>query len=216
MLIYLHNDRSVAAHIFCTNILCSPSMSNFLDACGLQIWPWDVTLERGKAIFMGWLEPRLNHLAMQIERMQTDDYPLLIMLCKLSGAYEIIALLTGHGFAPTSSGSSWSWMGSDNYNDLTLTDEDFPALDLSNFDPSSARSTEQSSRNRGGLDAVAVVLELYQRASMYTSRLEPEKLADQERIERANVRQEQDRAYNESLRQDRLKVSLLKSIIIGC
>ncbi|KAM7534340.1 hypothetical protein Aperf_G00000115148 [Anoplocephala perfoliata] len=195
MLIYLHNDRSVAAHIFCTNILCSPSMANFLDACGLQIWPWDVTLERGKAIFMGWLEPRLSHLAAQIERMQTDDYPLLIMLCKLSGAYEVTALLTGHGFAPTSS------MTSDNYND-----DDFPALDLSNFDPSSARSTERSSRNRGGgLDAVAVVVELYQRASMYSSRLEPEKLADQARIERANMRQEQDRAYNESLRQDRLK-----------
>ncbi|MTV29116.1 hypothetical protein FTX61_27665 [Nitriliruptoraceae bacterium ZYF776] len=48
--------------------------------------------------------------------------------------------------------------------------------------------------------------ELWQKYLMYQECLQPEIRADSQRAEREMMREEQDRAYKESLEQDRLKV----------
>lgn len=207
MLIYLHHDRSIASNIFCTKILCSTLMSTFLEENNLQIWPWDVTLESGREALLAWLEPRLSNVASEIERMEgLENYPLLIMVCKVAGAYEIASILTGHGFFHTPISSVFADTSSHGIGDNDDDNDSFPPLlETSNIGASSARGR----RSRGGLNAQVVVSQLREKLQLYSHLLAPEILADSERLARENMREEQDRAYKESLRQDRLKVSCL-------
>ncbi|VDL61191.1 unnamed protein product [Hymenolepis diminuta] len=203
MLIYLHHDRSIASNIFCTKILCSDSMSAFLEENNLQIWPWDVTLESGREALLSWLEPRLSNVASEIEHMEgLENYPLLIMICKVAGAYEIAAILTGHGIFHIPISSVFADTSSHGIGDNDDDNDSFPPLlETSNIGASSSRNR----RSRGGLNAQIVVSQLREKLQLYSHLLAPEILADSERLARENMREEQDRAYKESLRQDRLK-----------
>lgn len=202
MLIYLHHDRSIASNIFCSKVLCSSVMSTFLEENSLQIWPWDVTLEAGRGALLGFLEPRLSNVASEIEHVEgLESYPLLIMICKVAGAYEIAAILTGHGFFHTPMSSVFA-DPSHAIGDSDDNDGFPPLMDTSNF---GASSSSRSRRNRGGLNAHVIVSQLEEKLQLYSRLLAPERLADSERLARENMREEQDRAYKESLRQDRLK-----------
>nr|CUU99450.1 hypothetical transcript [Hymenolepis microstoma] len=202
MLIYLHHDRSIASNIFCSKVLCSNVMSTFLEENNLQIWPWDVTSEAGRGALLGFLEPRLSIVASEIERAEgLESYPLLIMICKVAGTYEIAAILTGHGFFHTPISSVFA-DAAHAIGDSDDNDGFPPLMDTSNF---GASSSTRSRRNRGGLNAQVIVSQLEEKLQLYYRLLAPERLADSERLARENMREEQDRAYKESLRQDRLK-----------
>ncbi|KAH9278501.1 FAS-associated factor 1 [Echinococcus granulosus] len=199
LFIYLHHDHSVAAHIFCNRLLCSQQMSQFMEANQLKIWPWDVTLDGARTNVLHWMQPRLEYLATEIIQTQTDQFPLLIMLCKLGGSYEAITILTGHGFTTPVSSHSWS-----SVDDHSHSMEAFPPLESVSASPTTAPAP--LSHTQGKLDAEDVVSELWQKYVMYQERLQPEVQADSQRAEREMMREEQDRAYKESLEQDRLKV----------
>ncbi|KAL5968426.1 FAS-associated factor 1 [Taenia solium] len=199
LFIYLHHDHSVAAHIFCNRLLCSQQMHQFMEANQLKIWPWDVTLDGARTNVLHWMQPRLDYLATEFNQMQTDQFPLLIMLCKLGGSYEVITILTGHGFTTPASSHSWS-----SIDDHSHAMDAFPPLD--SVPTSSTTPLVPLSHARGKLDAEDVVGELWQKYLMYQECLQPEIQADSQRAEREMMREEQDRAYKESLEQDRLKV----------
>ncbi|VDO04401.1 unnamed protein product [Rodentolepis nana] len=208
MLIYLHHDRSIASNIFCSKVLCSNVMSTFLEGNNLQIWPWDVTSEAGRGAFLSFLEPRLSHLASEIVHLDgLESYPLLIMICKVAGAYEVAAIITGHGYLHTPLSSAFA-DASHGIGDSDDTDSFPPLMDASNFGASSSSSSlllARGRRNKGGLNAETIVSQLDEKLRFYSHLLAPEILADSERLARENMREEQDRAYKESLRQDRLK-----------
>lgn len=83
------------------------------------------------------------------------------------------------------------------------------------FPPLGSLSPRNSySTARGKLDPKDVVGELWQKYLMYQERLHPEIQADVQRSERELMRQEQDKAYKESLEKDRLKVCTCVDIII--
>lgn len=44
LILYLHDDRSVGAHVFCSQVLCDQQVVNHLDGSAV-LWPWDVTME---------------------------------------------------------------------------------------------------------------------------------------------------------------------------
>lgn len=121
------------------------------------------------------------------------------MLCKLGGSYEVITILTGHGFTTPVSPHNWSLIDDHNH-----PMDAFPPLD--SVPTSSTTTTVPLSHARGKLDAEDVVSELWQKYLMYQECLQPEIQADSQRAEREMMREEQDRAYKESLEQDRLKV----------
>uniref|UniRef100_A0A5K3EWC5 UBX domain-containing protein n=1 Tax=Mesocestoides corti TaxID=53468 RepID=A0A5K3EWC5_MESCO len=207
MFIYLHNDHSVAAHIFCNQLLCSRELCQFLEANDLKVWPWDVSLEAAKSRVLRWLEPRFEYLYGEISRMQVDQFPLFIMICKLEGSYEVISLLTGHGFTTTPSTLSWSSSLSAHTNEATPSmDTTFPSLEAALTSSSSAAASARPKARRGNLNAPDVVGELWQKYFMYQERLQPEIMAEEQRAEREFMRMEQDRAYEQSLEQDRLKL----------
>ncbi|CAH8597953.1 unnamed protein product [Schistosoma intercalatum] len=45
LFIYLHNDASVACHVFCQQVLCSSGLLRFLTDHDFSLWPWDITPE---------------------------------------------------------------------------------------------------------------------------------------------------------------------------
>ena len=72
MFIYLHNDQSVAVHIFCQQLLCSREMCQFLDGNGMKVWPWDVTREAARTRAMECLGQRFQFLVDEVSRMQVS------------------------------------------------------------------------------------------------------------------------------------------------
>ncbi|VDP88504.1 unnamed protein product [Echinostoma caproni] len=63
LFIYLHHNDSVACHVFCQQILCSPGLGQFLGDHGFCLWPWDVTRPRARERLLGWLENKIPKLA---------------------------------------------------------------------------------------------------------------------------------------------------------
>ncbi|CAF0966334.1 unnamed protein product [Rotaria sordida] len=44
LILCIHNDQSVAAHVFCEQVLCTETITNYL-AENFVVWPWDRTSE---------------------------------------------------------------------------------------------------------------------------------------------------------------------------
>lgn len=153
--------------------------------------------------------------------LQNDRFPLLIMVCRLKGFYEVMTLLTGHGFANTPSTRSWSTLSDTNFHqntddDVTMTPSlGFPSLeDAISQRPQNRHPPAHHASKNSSLQADEVVGELWQKITMYQERLQDDILADQERAERELMREEQDMAYKESLAQDRQKVRFSGSCIV--
>ncbi len=47
MFIYLHHDSSILSNIFCSQLLCSESVVNYLTS-NYVCWAWDLTLLQSK------------------------------------------------------------------------------------------------------------------------------------------------------------------------
>ncbi|VDO96931.1 unnamed protein product [Soboliphyme baturini] len=47
LLIYVHSDKSISAHLFCTQVLCDPAMVDFINQ-NFVMWPWDVTTRENR------------------------------------------------------------------------------------------------------------------------------------------------------------------------
>lgn len=133
-----------------------------------------------------------------------DSYPFLAMIGKVSGQLEVLCIVLGTGAVT-------------NPISLTLDDITFPPLNLEEQNiPSSAQPPVT-----GSLKPDVIVAELWQAYTNYMELLAPEFEAETARLTRQRVREEQEAAYRESLRQDQLKVSIVLScfplnVVISC
>ena len=105
LVLYLHHDDSVAAHIFPQNVciffkynviaiyflkvLCSVEISNLLK-CQFLVWAWDVTQEQNRKTLFDWMN--LANLGNLVEILKVSSmngkYPLLIILCKGRSSFQ--------------------------------------------------------------------------------------------------------------------------------
>nr|CAD2175647.1 unnamed protein product [Meloidogyne enterolobii] len=89
LVLYLHHDDSVAAHIFPQNVLCSVEISNLLK-CQFLVWAWDVTQEQNRKTLFDWMN--LANLGNLVEILKVSSmngkYPLLIILCKDRSSFQ--------------------------------------------------------------------------------------------------------------------------------
>ncbi|KAF6778341.1 hypothetical protein AHF37_02199 [Paragonimus kellicotti] len=191
LFVYLHNDESVACHVFCQKILCSTSVCQFFGENDFSLWPWDVTRPRAKERLFGWLENKLPNLASVVIPLSVDSYPVLAMVGKISSQLEVLCVVLGTG-AVTSLLSP-----------KPPDDMNFPPLDSPGTNRPSLRPFPVASS--GCLKEDVIVSELWQAYTTYLEMLAPEQAAETERLARQLVREEQERAYQESLRLDKLK-----------
>ncbi|CAH8597923.1 unnamed protein product [Schistosoma intercalatum] len=204
LFIYLHNDASVACHVFCQQVLCSSGLLRFLTDHDFSLWPWDITHTRTRERLIGWLEVKLPNLSRIITSLTVDSYPILAMIVKLSSQLEVLCIVMGTGIV-----KMWPPI------------EHFPPLlnvrrsSSSSHFTSSSTTTVQSVKNDansssvgtscGSLKPDVIVAELWQAYTTYLELLEPECAAEREIIARRRVLEEQEAAYEESLRRDQEK-----------
>ncbi|KAK4468691.1 hypothetical protein MN116_007556 [Schistosoma mekongi] len=190
LFIYLHNDNSVACHVFCQQVLCSPGLLRFLTDHEFSLWPWDVTRARAKERLLGWLEVKLPNLSRIITPLPVDSYPVLAMIVKLSGQLEVLCIVMGTGIV-----KMWPL-------------DHFPPLINVHSTTISSHSTVlpiEENSSIGSLKADVIVAELWQAYTTYLEVLEPERATEREIIARRRVLEEQEAAYEESLRRDQEK-----------
>ncbi|CAH8619157.1 unnamed protein product [Schistosoma bovis] len=204
LFIYLHNDASVACHVFCQQVLRSSGLLRFLTDHDFSLWPWDITHTRTRERLIGWLEVKLPNLSRIITSLTVDSYPILAMIVKLSSQLEVLCIVMGTGVV-----KMWPPI------------EHFPPLlnvrrsSSSSHFTSSSTTTVQSVKNDansssvgtscGSLKPDVIVAELWQAYTTYLELLEPECAAEREIIARRRVLEEQEAAYEESLRRDQEK-----------
>uniref|UniRef100_A0A7E4V593 UBX domain-containing protein n=1 Tax=Panagrellus redivivus TaxID=6233 RepID=A0A7E4V593_PANRE len=96
LVIYLHNDHSVAANIFATQIMCSASIAPLLKN-QFVTWGWDITYSENKARIVNWLEMMNIHDAQQIvQHSGREKYPLMLVLQKDRSVTSVITVISGH------------------------------------------------------------------------------------------------------------------------
>ncbi|CAI2732672.1 unnamed protein product [Schistosoma spindalis] len=207
LFIYLHNDASVACHVFCQQVLCSSGLLRFLTDHDFSLWPWDITHTRTRERLIGWLEVKLPNLSRIITSLTVDSYPILAMIVKLSGQLEVLCIVMGTGIVKM-------WPPIDHFPPLLNVRR---SSSSSHFTPSSTTTTTsvQSMKNDdnsssvstgcGSLKPDVIVAELWQAYTTYLELLEPECATEREIIARRRVLEEQEAAYEESLRRDQEK-----------
>uniref|UniRef100_A0A1I8HAS5 UBX domain-containing protein n=1 Tax=Macrostomum lignano TaxID=282301 RepID=A0A1I8HAS5_9PLAT len=94
--IYLHHDRSIAAQIFCSNVLTNAAVIEFLNA-NFVLWPWDLTQPDNAATLVTLAARQLGlDAADRIRQLAPDDLPaLLVVAHRPRAAHEIIGDVQG-------------------------------------------------------------------------------------------------------------------------
>uniref|UniRef100_A0A1I8BH33 UBX domain-containing protein n=1 Tax=Meloidogyne hapla TaxID=6305 RepID=A0A1I8BH33_MELHA len=96
LVLYLHHDDSIAAHIFPQTVLCSVEISNLLK-CQFLVWAWDVTQEQNRKTLFDWMN--LANLGNVVEVLKvsnmTGKYPLLVVLCKDRSSFQQSTFIYG-------------------------------------------------------------------------------------------------------------------------
>lgn len=95
--VYLHHNASITSNIFCTQILCSETISNFL-SMHFYIWAWDMTLPTNTTCFLDNVYINFGEqIRDQLRILGPDNYPLLILFkYDRHTSLELQATITGN------------------------------------------------------------------------------------------------------------------------
>lgn len=94
--LYIHNDKSVLANVFCTQLLGAESVRGCLSD-SFVVWGWDVTHDSNKTMFVNSVNRSLGSIAGQtICCVPEDKYPILIILMRNRSNTEIYRMIHGN------------------------------------------------------------------------------------------------------------------------
>ncbi|CAF4287487.1 unnamed protein product, partial [Adineta steineri] len=80
--IYLHNDRSVCANVFCAQVLAGETTIEYL-ANNYVVWAWDVTSDANRTRLLEVFKRCLGQsYAQRIYGMEKDSFPLLLIVIR--------------------------------------------------------------------------------------------------------------------------------------
>ncbi|CBY18395.1 unnamed protein product [Oikopleura dioica] len=90
--IYIHNEKSISANIFCSQILCSKNVSNFITA-NCVAWAFDMTNYLNRDRLLNTLDRMFQNgnITSQIRRMSPDQFPLVILSTGRSAYHEVLS-----------------------------------------------------------------------------------------------------------------------------
>ncbi|CAF4089806.1 unnamed protein product [Adineta steineri] len=95
LILLLHDDRSIAANIFCRNVLCSRMILDYL-ADNFVVWVWDRTYEIDHEQFENMLKYHMgNRITDSIMPISINTYPLLVCIMFQNGQLQIISKIRG-------------------------------------------------------------------------------------------------------------------------
>ncbi|CAI4231724.1 unnamed protein product [Auanema sp. JU1783] len=95
--IYVHNDKSVCANIFATEVLCNSQVSALLKHQYI-VWPWDITFPENEKKLKDWLSlVQMDELNMSLEfncRFE-NKLPVLAVITREKGSFKAVDLCYG-------------------------------------------------------------------------------------------------------------------------
>lgn len=151
LIVYLHHDASVLSNVFCTQLLCTETISTYLTVNFLT-WAWDLTFNSNKTRFLSSVTQHLGVTAASaIRQIALNDLPAFMIIGRVRSTTEVITVIPGN---------------------VTLDE---------------------------------LMTRLLHGVEVFSSGLATEIREEEERQAREQVKQEQDKAYEESLLADRLK-----------
>ncbi|CAF3901208.1 unnamed protein product [Rotaria sp. Silwood2] len=93
--IYLHNDRSVCANVFCAQVLASETTVEYL-ASNYVVWAWDITTDANRTRLLETFKRCIGpQYAQRIAVMEKDAFPLILILIRSRGSLELISVIEG-------------------------------------------------------------------------------------------------------------------------
>lgn len=94
--IYLHHDSSVLTNVFCTQVLCAEAVLGLLLE-NFVTWGWDLTYNSNKQRLVDMISRHFGSVASStIRNFSIEKLPLVILVAKLKGNYEIFQVVHGN------------------------------------------------------------------------------------------------------------------------
>ncbi|XP_052777903.1 FAS-associated factor 1-like [Mya arenaria] len=93
--IYLHHDNSILANVFCSQILCSEGIVNFMTT-NFITWAWDMTLETNASRLITMATRHFGSVAAnQIRSYKPDNLPVLLIISRARATNEVVDVIRG-------------------------------------------------------------------------------------------------------------------------
>ncbi|XP_073259485.1 FAS-associated factor 1-like isoform X1 [Porites lutea] len=95
LLIYLHHDGSILTNVFCSQLICSETIVNYISG-NFVVWAWDMTHNSNRARFLDMVTQHFGSVAASTVRgFVAEQFPLLIVGMRNRSAMEICSVLQG-------------------------------------------------------------------------------------------------------------------------
>ncbi|CAF3815531.1 unnamed protein product, partial [Rotaria sp. Silwood1] len=93
--IYLHNDQSVCANVFCSQVLSADSILEYL-VNNYVLWAWDVTYDGNRKRLFETLRRCVgNQCAQRVGAMEHNSFPLILIVIRSRGSLELVNVIEG-------------------------------------------------------------------------------------------------------------------------
>lgn len=93
--IYIHNEKSISANIFCSQILCSTAIVTFLSENCIS-WGFDITEYENKVRVYNQIDKMFgSQMASSLRRMADDEFPILILASGKGSTNEATDIVKG-------------------------------------------------------------------------------------------------------------------------
>ncbi|CAF3273742.1 unnamed protein product [Rotaria socialis] len=93
--IYLHNDQSVCANVFCSQVLATDSIVEYL-ANNYVFWAWDVTSASNRTRLFETVRRCVgNQCVHRVGSIENDTFPLILIVVRSRGSLELVNIIEG-------------------------------------------------------------------------------------------------------------------------
>ncbi|XP_054764516.2 FAS-associated factor 1-like [Lytechinus pictus] len=94
--VYVHHDKSVQSNVFCSQLMCSDSIVNFLNQ-NFVTWAWDMTSPKNRERLLTVCTKIFGSVtASTLKNLQQDKFPLLLLVMRIRSNTEVFSVLQGN------------------------------------------------------------------------------------------------------------------------
>nr|XP_039247702.1 FAS-associated factor 1-like [Styela clava] len=94
--VYLHHDKSIQSNVFCSQLLCAPSVVEYM-ANHCVIWAWDVTSDFNRKRMLDMCTRMLGSgVADTVKRVPKDGFPMLVLAQGRGRSCDVNSIVQGN------------------------------------------------------------------------------------------------------------------------
>eukprot|EP00057_Strongylocentrotus_purpuratus_P028360 XP_011682834.1 PREDICTED: FAS-associated factor 1 isoform X1 [Strongylocentrotus purpuratus] len=94
--VYVHHDKSVYSNIFCSQLMCTESVIDYLNH-NFVTWAWDMTSPKNRERLLAVCTRIFGSVtASTLKNLQQDKFPLLLLAMRIRSSTEVFSVLQGN------------------------------------------------------------------------------------------------------------------------